>query len=73
VLEHTNNDPEVEGLTLAAAADTGGPYHKTYCSRNLRTSIISVCPWQAFPASLFFAGKGVAYPSEAPFRCSTLR
>jgi hypothetical protein len=40
----------------------------------------SVCHWQAaLPAnirlgwpSLMFAGKAGAYPSEAPFRCSTL-
>jgi hypothetical protein len=29
---------------------------------------LSVCPWQAFPASLMFVGKGGAYLSEVPFR-----
>jgi hypothetical protein len=29
---------------------------------------LSVCPSQAFPASLMFAGKGGAYLSEVPFR-----
>jgi hypothetical protein len=35
------------------------PYHKTYYGCNLQISIInySVCPWQAFPARLVFAGK----------------
>ncbi len=33
----------------------------------------SVCTLYAFKPSLIFAGKVIAYPSEAPFSCSTLR
>jgi len=29
-------------------------------------------PGKPFKPSLIFAGKAGAYPSEAPFRCSTL-
>jgi hypothetical protein len=48
-----------------------GLYHKTYYGRNLRISFLFV-PDKPFQPSLMFAGKARAYPSEAPFRCSTL-
>jgi hypothetical protein len=35
---------------LPLLRDTWGLYHKTYYGRNLQISVISVCPWQAFPA-----------------------
>ncbi len=37
--------------------------------KNLRTNL---CPQQAFPASSLVCDKAGAYPSEAPFKCSTL-
>jgi hypothetical protein len=46
----------------------------TFYGCNLRMFVISltVYPWQAFQPSLMFVGKAGAYPSEAPFRYSTL-
>jgi hypothetical protein len=51
-----------------------GLYHKTYYGLNLRSSIISLrfVPGKPFQPGLGFARKARAYPSEAPFRCSTL-
>jgi hypothetical protein len=50
-------------------------YHKTYYGRNLRISLnkLVFVPGKPFLLSLMFAGKAGTYPSEAPFRCSTLR
>ncbi len=50
-------------------------YFKTFYCCNLQMFIISwgYCPWRKpFQLNLMFADKVGAYPSEAPFRCSTL-
>ncbi len=51
-----------------------GLYYKTYygCNLCILVKSQSVCSWQAFPAQSILAGKAGAYPSEAPFKCSTL-
>ncbi len=50
-----------------------GLYHKTYYGRNLRISVISqsVCPSLSSLVQCLCVRPG-AYPSEAPFRYSTL-
>jgi hypothetical protein len=49
--------------------------YKTFCGRKLRLFIIAraFVPGKAFQPSVMFAGMARAYPSEAHFRCSTLR
>ncbi len=55
----------------------GHNVYKTFYGRNLRIVAIRYTlyvfiPGKLFQPSLMFAGKAGAYPSEAPFRCSTL-
>ncbi len=47
-----------------------GQCYKTFYGRNLR--IFVFVPGKTFQPSLMFTGKAGAYPSEAPFRCTTL-
>jgi|APCry1669190288_1035285.scaffolds.fasta_scaffold675541_1 hypothetical protein len=46
-----------------------GLYHKTYYGRNNK---LEFAPGKPFHPNLVFANKAGAYPSEAPFRWSTL-
>ncbi len=52
---------------------TRGKSYKTFYSHNWQIFISRVLVHgKPFQPSLMFAGKARAYPSEAPFRCSTL-
>jgi hypothetical protein len=48
-----------------------GQCYKTMYGRNLGIFVLFV-PGKPLQASLMFAGKAGAYPSEAPFMCSSL-
>ncbi len=56
--------PNTELANFLAEKSIRSLYHKTYYGHNLQISVISwsVCPCQAFPAYLMFAGKARSLP-----------
>jgi hypothetical protein len=75
---HRERDQQEIWLQLSTLAfPVRSQCHKTLYSRNLLNKLQCYSatvydPGKPFQFSLMFAGKARAYPSEAPFRCSTL-